>query len=142
MLRLAVHGGAEVLDLLVPDLFVDPLCATVYDLFCKFTSLHDVIEHGGPEVAEFVQRLAVEESTAELLDVVALLWRGYLGRQMDEYRSRARQATGEASAQLAKDFEWFRLQLEQLQDPGQKASTVESLLGWVLEETENSEEDS
>ena len=142
VLRLAVHGGAEVLDLLVPDLFVDPLCATVYDLFCKFTSLHDVIEHGGPEVAEFVQRLAVEESTAELLDVVALLWRGYLGRRMDEYRSRAREATGDASAQLARDFEWFRLQLEQLQDPDQKAPTVESLLGWVLDETENSEEDS
>ncbi|MCP4226038.1 MAG: DNA primase [Actinomycetia bacterium] len=135
-LRLAVHKGQEVMDLLVPDLFVEPRCATVYDLFCKFSSLHDVIEHGGPEVAEFVQRLAVEESTADALDVAALLWRGYLGRQMDEYRAKAREATGEASALLAKDFEWFRLQLEQLQDPAQKASTVESLLGWVLEDLE------
>lgn len=136
VLRLAVQRGDEVLRLLVPDLFVDPLCGSVYDLICKFGSLHDVIEHGGPEVGEFVHRLSVEESGADPLDVVALLWRGYLGRQMDEYRLLAREAEGEAGVQVAKDFEWFRLQLEDLQEPERKASTVESLLGWVLEDSE------
>jgi DNA primase len=137
VLRLAVHRGDEVLDMLVPDLFVDPMAATVYDLFCKFPSLHDVIEHGGPEVGDLVQRLAVEQSAADPLDVVALLWRRYLQGQMDEYRARARTADGATESQLLRDFEWFRLQLEALQDPEQKASTVEGLLGWVLEETED-----
>lgn len=135
-LRLVVHRGEEMLELLVPDLFVDQLCGTVYSLLCKFPSLHDVIEHGGPEVGEFVQRLSVEESTADPMDVVALLWRSYLGRQMDDYRSRAREAEGSASAELAKDFEWFRLQLEDLQEPERRASVVKSLLGWVLEDSE------
>ena len=135
-LRLVVHRGEEMLDLLVPDLFVDQLCGTVYDLLCKFPSLHDVIEHGPPEVGEFVQRLSVEESTADPIDVVALLWRGYLGRRMDDYRSRAREAEGATSAQLAKDFEWFRWQLEDLQEPERTASVVKSLLGWVLEDSE------
>ena len=136
VLRLAVHRGQDVLAMLVPDLFVDQMCGTVYDLFCKFPSLHDVIEHGGPEVAEFVQRLSVEQSTADPLDVVALLWRGYLQREMDDYRARARTADPETASQLMRDFEWFRLQLEVLQEPDQKASTVEGLLGWVLEDSE------
>lgn len=136
VLRLAVHRGDEVLELLVPDLFVDQLCGTVYDLLCKFDSLHDVIEHGGPEVDGFVHRLAVEESTADLMDVVALLWRAYLSRQMDEYRHLVREADGSTSDQLAKDFVWFRMQFEDLQEPDRKASTVKSLLGWVSEDTE------
>lgn len=136
VLRLAIPLGAEVLDLLIPDLFTDEICGTVYDLLCKYPSLHDVIEHGGPEVAEFVQRLSVEQSNADPLDVVALLWRGYLQREMDACRARARQATGEDAAEVARDFEWFRRELEALQDPDQKASTVRGLLGWVLEQTE------
>ncbi|MEM7340629.1 MAG: DNA primase [Actinomycetota bacterium] len=135
-LRLAVHRGSEVLDQLVPELFIDDLCATVYQLLRDHSSLHQVIEQGGPEVAEFVQRLSVEESTAEVDDVVALLWRGFVQRQMDDRRLRARGADADTAAELAKDFEWFRWQLEDLQAPDRKAATVQSLLGWVLEEAE------
>jgi len=135
-LRLAAHRGDEMLDLVVPDLFVDEMCGTVYDLLCNFPSLHEVIEHGGPEVAEFVQRLSVEESTADPMDVAALLWRGYLNRQMDDCRARAREAGADSAAEVAADLQWFRMQLEVLQEPDQRASTVESLLGWVLEDSE------
>ena len=136
MLRLAVQKGDEVLELLIPDLFEDQMCATVYDLMSKFGSVHLAIDHGGPEVAEFVQRISVQQSEADPMDVVALLWRRYLGRLMDDARLEARNATGDAYALLAKDIEWFRLQVEDLQEPAQKASTVEGLLGWVLEDSE------
>ncbi len=136
VLRLAVAKGDEILDQLIPDLFTDPSCAAVYDLLCSYDSLHEVIEHGGPEVAAFVQRLSVQESTADPVDVVALLWRGYLGRLMDEYRREARHAQGEEARRLAKDFEWFRLQFEELQEPARKAPTVEGLLAWVVEDLE------
>lgn len=136
VLRLAVQQGDEVLDLLVPDLFEDQMCATVYDLLSKFGSVHAAIDNGGPEVAEFVQRISVQQSTAEPMDPVALLWRRYLGRLMDEARLAARTASGDTYAQLARDIEWFHLQLEDLQETDRKASTVEGLLGWVLDDYE------
>ncbi|MEM8926316.1 MAG: DNA primase [Actinomycetota bacterium] len=139
VLRLAMAGNEQVLDLLVPELFTDQMCATVYDLLSKFPSLHDVIDHGGPEVAEFVHRLSVQESQVDPVDPVALLWRSYLERLMDEARLAARSAEGDHFAHLARDIEWYRLQLEDLQEADRKAPTVEGLLAWVLEDTEEVE---
>ena len=135
-LRLAIHRPDDILALLIPDLFTDPMCSTVYDLLCKFPSLHEVIDRGGPEVGSFVQRLSVEESTADPVDVAALLWIAFIANLESEYRLQAHEADAESSAQLMQHATWLRLQLEDLQDPDQKASTVESLLGWMLEESE------
>jgi DNA primase len=67
-LRLAVHRQDEITKLLVPELFTDELCGLVHDLLGKYETLHDVIEHGGPEVAELVHRLSVEETDAEAVE--------------------------------------------------------------------------
>jgi DNA primase len=134
-LRLAIHRRDEIVELLLPELFTDELCATVYDLLGRFTSLHEVIEHGGPEVAQAVQRLSVEESEADAMDVASRLWERYLARQIEHCRLGARAADAGTYAQLVEDMKWFRLQLEDLREPDRKASTVEGLLGWMLEDS-------
>ena len=135
-LRLTIHRRDEINKLLLPELFVDELCATVYALLGKFASLHEVIDHGGPEVAELVQRLSVEESDADPMDVAGRLWERYLDREIEGCRLAAREADSDTYARLVDDMKWFRLRLEDLREPERKASAVEGLLGWVLEESE------
>ena len=136
-LRLAVHRSDEILELLVPELFADPLCATVYDLLGKFPSLHDVIDNGGPEVGEMIQRLSVEESDADPVDVSSLLWMRYVERQIERCRLDARTATDDAEVfDLAQEQSWFKLQLADLREPQHKAAAVEGLLTWMREDTE------
>ncbi len=137
-LRLAVHRSDEILDLLVPELFTDPLCATVYDLLLKFPSLHDVIDNGGPEVGEMIQRLSVEESDADPLDVSGRLWERYVEKQIEQCRLSARAAADDvdAYAVLAEDMSWFRHRLDDLREPDHKAAAVEGLLTWLREDSE------
>jgi DNA primase len=135
-LRLTVHRRNEISDLLVADLFADEYCATVYALLSQYSSLHEVIEQGGPEVAELVQRLSVEESEADPLDVAGRLWERYLGRQIENCRLRAREADSALYALLVEEMKWLRLQLEDLREPDRRATAVKGLLGWVLEDSE------
>ena len=135
-LRLAVHRSDEILELLVPELFADPLCATVYDLLLKFRSLHEVIDNGGPEVGEMIQRLSVEESDADPMDVAGRLWERFLNQQIEQCRLTARAADSETYAALAQDMAWFRHRLEDLREPERKATAVEGLLTWMVEESE------
>jgi DNA primase len=135
-LRLAVHRHDEIDRLLVPELFVDELCATVYALVVAHPTLHEVIDHGGPEVAELVQRLSVEESEADPIDVAGRLWERYLGRRIEQCRLEARGTAGTDYARLVDDMKWFRLRLEDLRESDRRATAVACLLGWVLEESE------
>lgn len=135
-LRLAVHRRDSIIELLVPELFVDPLCATVYDLLLSSSSLHDAISDGGPEVAEMIQRISVEESDADPLDVAGRLWERFLETQIDECRLTARGADAETYAALADDMSWFRHRLDDLRAPERKAAAVDGLLTWMLEEAE------
>jgi DNA primase len=135
-LRLAVHQREAILALLVPDLFFDELRATVYDLMVASPSLHEVIDAGGPEVAELVHRLSVEEPTADPLDVASLLWDSYLDRQIESCLFDARSADPGTYARLAEEMSWYQLRREELREPERKASTVEGLLGWVLQDSE------
>jgi hypothetical protein len=131
-----VRQREQIVALLVPELFSDELRATVYDLMLSHRSLHDVIDEGGPEVAELVHRLSVQESEADPLDVASRLWERYLDRQIEGCLLDARTADPAAYAQLAEEMRWYRLRREELREPERKASTVEGLLGWVLQESE------
>ena len=136
-LRLAIHRSDEAATMLVPELFDDELCATTFDLISQYDSLHEVISIGGPEVAEMVQRLAVENSTAEVLDVAGRLWERYIQRQIEFCRLEARGADLEEYAHLTQEMKWYRLRLEELRDPDQQASVVQGLLSWLNEDLQD-----
>lgn len=135
-LRLAMHQRSEIIDLIVPELFTDELCATTYSLLGEISSLHEVIEIGGPEVAEVVQRLSVEEPLADPLDVAGLLWQPYLERLMAETTMAMNSANIEEQAEIAREHTWLRLRLEEMRDPEQQATAIEQLLVWMKDLSE------
>ena len=137
-LKLAVHRREEIENLLVPELFADEICATTYDLLGRHDSLHDVIAAGGPELAELVQRLSVEESQAEPVDVAARLWKPYLERLMADSAIEMASASPTEQIEIAREHTWFRLKLEDVRDPSRQAGAIADLLAWMKEPAEES----
>ncbi|MEM9654981.1 MAG: DNA primase [Actinomycetota bacterium] len=137
-LKLAVHRRDEIADLLIPELFDDELLATTYDLLHDCGSLHEVIERGGPEVAEVVQRLSVEESSAEPMGVAARLWDPYLEKLMAESAQAMTTAAAEEQIEIAREHRWLRLKLEDVREPNEQAGAIADLLVWVGDLAEDS----
>ena len=137
-LKLSVHRHDEIVQLLVPELFNDELCATTYDLLQACDSLHDVIDKGGPEVAEIVQRLSVEESQAEPIDVAARLWEPYLERLMSESEGSVAVADPATQIEIAREHTWLRLKLEDVRQSSRQAGAIADLLAWVGDPLEDS----
>ncbi|MEL6980948.1 MAG: DNA primase [Actinomycetota bacterium] len=132
-LRLAVHRPEELVGLVVPELFSDELFAATYELLGRCDSLHEVIESGGPEMAELVQRLSVDESQADPSDVSALLWKPYLERLMSEAKAALATAEPDRQTELVQEHTWLRLRLEEIGEPSQQAGAIAELLAWMGE---------
>lgn len=130
-LKLAVQDREQLHGLVVPELFNDELCATIYDLLERNEKLHEVIEAGGPEVAELVQRLSVEETQARPVDVAARLWEPYLERQMADSKAELASAAPEAQSGIFREHTWLRLKLEEVRDSSRQARAIGDLLGWI-----------
>jgi len=137
-LKLAVHRREEIAQLLIPELFSDELTATTYELLNVCGNLHEVIEKGGPEVAEVVQRLSVEESQAEPIDVAARLWEPYLEYLMTESTSAMAAADPADQIEIAREHTWLRLKLEDVREPLRQAGAISDLLVWVGDPAEDS----
>jgi len=132
-LRLAVHRSEELDGLVVPELFSDELFAATYQLLGRSENLHEVIESGGPEMAELVQRLSVDESQADPSDVAALLWKPYLERQMAELSAEQSTADLDRLRELGPEQKWLRLRLEEIGEPSRQAGAIAELLAWMGE---------
>jgi DNA primase len=132
-LKLAVQDRATLADLVVPELFNDELSALIYDLLGRHDKLHEVIEAGGPEVAEVVQRLSVEETQATAIDVAARLWEPYLERLMAEWKAALADAQPDEQSEIFREHTWLRLKLEEVRDPSRQALAIADLLGWIDE---------
>jgi DNA primase len=131
-LTLALHQPEEINKYLMPDLFSDDLAATAFELINKCESLHDVIADGGPEVGELVQRLSVEESSAEAVDVAALLWRRYVKEAIEDTLRSARSSVSPADLATAdQQHAWLRSHRDQLSVRATQVQAIESLLAWV-----------
>ncbi len=132
-LRLAVHRRDEIDELIVPELFADELFATTYELLGRCASLHEVIEEGGPELAELVQRLSVEESQAEAIDVAARLWRPFLERLMTDLVAEQASTDLDQLPEIGAQLAWIRLRLEAIGEPAEQAGAIAELLVWMGE---------
>ena len=130
-LKLAVQDRSTLADLVVPELFDDELFAVIYDLLGRHETLHEVIEAGGPEVAEVVQRLSVEETQATAIDVAARLWEPYLEQLMAEWKAALTSAPAEEQADIFREHTWIRLKVEEVRDPSRQAEAIAELLGWI-----------
>ncbi|MBS1848917.1 MAG: toprim domain-containing protein, partial [Actinobacteria bacterium] len=133
-LRLAVHRGSELSDLVDATLFDDPLHRDAF--IALESSDHDVhvaAERLDPDAAGLLAAVAVEPGDAEPLDVATRLVAEAGRRVLRDLERRARGSDDPLA--YSPSITWLKLQLEELEiDP--KSILVESseLVRWLSEQ--------
>ena len=132
-LRLAVHRRDEVVDRLHPVLFADERNAAVFEAIALAATVHDAIAAADPDTADLLQRLAVEEATADVEDVLSQLLRRAVARAVATLEADARAAPEQALA-LSAAVGWLKVTVEDLPDPDAADRLVDWLVRWSEEE--------
>jgi DNA primase len=130
-LRFVVHQRGELDHLIVPEVFDDELFAAAYRRIQEYDTLHEAIEHSDPELAELLQRVSVEETQADAMEVATLLWRPYLERLMAELALSMHGADAQSMREISDAHTWIKLQLEAIREPAQQAGAIADLLVWL-----------
>ncbi|KAA0232649.1 MAG: DNA primase [Acidimicrobiales bacterium] len=134
-IRLAVLRPQEVAPLLDERLFIGAITRPAYRALASAETLHEAISAADPDVGELLTRVAVEESTAEPLDVVARLVGEAVNRALHGLESEARRA--EDPLEYASIVAWLKLRLEELREPETVGKAAEQLLAWLTERSED-----
>lgn len=130
-LRLTIVQSEAMRSLIVADLFHDELYAATFNAMISTANLREAIDFGGPEVGDLIQRLSVEDSDIEPIDVAGRLWQRYLERRIDDCRREARFATESAQLRELNDqMGWFKARVAELPEIDTRAAAVEGLLAW------------
>ncbi len=127
-LRLAVHRRAEVAGRLRAVLFADERNLAAFSALSTSATVHDAITAADPGAADLLQRLAVEESSAEVDDVLTQLVRRAAQRALGELEADARANPDEALG-LAATMTWLKVTLEDLPD----AEAADRLVAWLVQ---------
>jgi DNA primase len=133
-LLLAVHNREEMEGRLHEVLFADELTAAAYRALMSTASLHDALDVADPAAADLLQRLAVEESTEDVDNVVGRLAREAGVRALVELETAARDA--EDPAAFAPAMGWLKLTVEELRDPGSAVDASDRLVRWLVDRLE------
>jgi DNA primase len=130
-LRLSIVKADEMRALVVPDLFLDELYAATFNAIVSTANLREAIDFGGPEVGDLIQRLSVEDSEIEPIDVAGRLWQRYLERRIEDCRREARFATESSQLRTLNDeMGWFKARVAELPELDTRTTAVEGLLAW------------
>jgi DNA primase len=130
-LRLAVHHPEDVADVLDEVLFADEVERAAFRALAGSATLHEAVAVADPEVAELLQRLAVEEADAEAADVVRLLVVDALRPVVREIEADARAAADPLAA--ARLVGWLKLRTEELWEEPTRAAATEQLVAFLVE---------
>jgi DNA primase len=136
-LRLAVHHPELVADRLELVLFAHPLARAGFEALSAATTLYDAIEAADPQAADLLQRLAVEDSDAEVDDVMARIVERAGQRALREVEAEMRQTDPAGQAGFVPTVTWLKLTLETLraEDSASRPAAVEAerrLVGWLV----------
>jgi DNA primase len=129
-LRHLIHSPAAIdpLLLLEPEasevLFTDERNLAAFRVLARHESVHAAIEAADPGAAELILRLAVDETDSDPEDVVALLVRSAVLRELAVVEAQARSE----GAVLALEP---KLLLEQLVEPASRRAAIDQLLLWL-----------
>ena len=134
-LRLLIWQYDDIAPWLTEGLFPDAVTATSYRSILATGTLAEAIEMAeaeDPSAGDLLQRLAVEEPTAEASDV--------LGRLVDEAAGAALAAL-RAEAQVAEDplavgeaVGWLSLRIMELREPATRQAALDVLLEWLADD--------
>lgn len=128
-LRLLVHRRHELLPLLDPCLFGDSVFGSALAAVWENDDLHAAITKADPDTAAVLQRVAVEESTADADDVLTLLVSAATEAQLRLLEAEMRQAADPLP--YSGIIRWLRLNSMELRDGGTKDEARQSLLDWL-----------
>lgn len=133
-LRLCIHRGAEMTDLIDAELFDDPLHREVFGVLeATGHDVHATAARLSPDAAELLAALAVEPGDAATLDVAARLVTEAGRRVLDDLDRRARRADDPLS--FVPSVTWLKLQLERLRaEPGSVLVESDELVRWLSEQ--------
>jgi DNA primase len=133
-LLLAVNDREEMEGRLHEVLFADELTAAAYRALMSTDSLHDALEAADPAAADLLQRLAVEEPTEDVDNVIGRLAREAGIRALRELDAAAREADDPAA--FAPAMGWLKLTVEELRDPGSAVDASDRLVRWLVDRLE------
>jgi hypothetical protein len=137
-LRLAVHRPESVVDRLQPVLFDDDLCLAAYRALAAASTLHDAIAGADPEVADLLQRVAVEDTDEDVDDVIIRLIERAGARAIRELELDARGSA--VPEDYGRVIGWLKLALEDLRN-GQTCRDAEArLVPWLVSHAEVADE--
>ena len=148
LLRLAVHapdlvagrlddvsGGAD-LERVAALLFSDDLHLAAFRALAAADTMHEAVAKADPGAAELLRQLAVEDSTVDVDDVVALLVRAAAVRTLRRVEAEAR-SQPERAADLAPVNGWLKVGIEELApDHHDRLGAASRLVPWLLERGE------
>jgi DNA primase len=135
-LRLAVHRPQDVAQRLEEPLFGHPLARAAFVVLLSADTLHEAMELASPEVAALLSRLVVEDSDAEVDEVMVRLVERAGASALRELQADVRQAA--EPAQIAPTIAWLKLALEELRLEGdnaldQRRDAEARLVPWIVE---------
>jgi hypothetical protein len=126
-----VSGGTD-LESVAALLFSDDLHLAGFRALAAADRMVDAIEKADPGAAELLRELAVEDTDAEVDDVVALLVRAAAMRALREVEAEARSDPGRAP-ELAPVVGWLRVGIEELSgDQPDRLGAASRLVPWLL----------
>ncbi len=132
LLRLAVSQGDAVFELADAALLPDPVVAEAYDALAVSDSVVDAMASVTPAAAELLGQVAVEETDAELEDVVARLLDRSASAALDELEAEAR--SSEDPLAYATITGWLKLHIESLRlHPDVRSEETMALRNWIID---------
>lgn len=133
-LRLMIREPEAMTPRLHRVLFADPLTIAAYDALVAAGSVGAAIESSSAEIADFLNRLAVEDAVGSVDDVAVRLVDRCATRAVRNYERRAR--TDDDPLSFVPVLGWLKLQVELLSGDEPEMEPIEDLLAWLIEHEE------
>ncbi|MGH9126608.1 MAG: DNA primase [Acidimicrobiales bacterium] len=133
-LRLLVHRAEEIGPRLRPVFFDGDLAARAFQARAGAANLHDAVASADPDVADLLQRLAVEDADEDVDEVVLRLVERAGQRALDELQ---RDARGSSRPQdYGPVIAWLKLALEGVRTVQMDQDAMASLVDWLASRSE------
>jgi DNA primase len=127
-LRVLIHRADEISKLLDDALFDDDAEAAAYRAIENSADIREAIDSADPATADLLQRIVVQESEADAIDVATRLVEEATRRAIDELDAEIRQT--DDPLVYAPTHRWLKERLMELRDEHSDRSAFDQLLAW------------
>ena len=136
-LRLLVQRPDDIAAQLHSVMFSPGVALEGYQALSGAPDVYRAIEGAAPQVAELLQRAALDESDAEPDDVVNLLLERAVDRELTTLKAEMRRASPADQAAYSPTIGWLKLAAEQIRsdesdDRSFAREASEALVGWLV----------